>query len=251
MSVVGQLFCVLPLFTVMSYGGRTSCSTRNAFRTARIMVSTRKANHVLYFSMTRNRRVRTGDMINTVSDLRLRLRQRRLGTRRATLLDDHPSGRGRMTSLHDRVTGRHARLRHIRGVLQSNTTAAGRHSSVRTRVAVLRNRLSTSLSAVSVGASAVGGGTTTLRTRVTTLSSHVTGYHVTPAMDKAMLIGCTRRKRFAATNGPLVGMTGLRRVCLQTCFASSRLTGIGLNSRMAIATSFNNSRQCSCINHIT
>lgn len=242
--------CVLlttALLNLSSYkGGENSCSTSNAFRTARMVMSSRTGNGVVRFGVRRKRLLGTKRRIKYVSALRLCLGGVRLLTDNGTVTDGDASVGGRVTTAGRRVNGTRCREGHARGLLGRGTTARGRVSSVSSRVTILGGRLRTRVSALRHNGTDVARRDSTCRVRMTRLSSRLHGYRVADPVYKAMLTGCTRTKRLTARKGPLFGITSIRRLFLHTCVATSRLSRLGLKSGMGIFSSLKGSSHQRC-----
>lgn len=129
-QVVGVKVKKVTLAVLSTYKGKApSCSTANAFRTARIVISTRITNGLLGLSVRRKGQLRAKRRVNLISALRLCLGGLRLRTGVGSIRDRHPSLTGRVTTAGRRVTATRQRGGEIRGLLATKTTGRGRLSS--------------------------------------------------------------------------------------------------------------------------
>lgn len=206
-------------------------------------MSSRTGKGVVRLGVRRNSHLSTNTVINCISDARLFLQGVRLSTDLHSMSVHGPSVHGRVTILRRRVTATGARRRQRRGLIHTGTNGRGRLSSVIGGVGCLRGRLSTRCSSLDGAAKNTSTRTRNLRCRVVRLSSRLVGDHVLGPRANAMLIGCTRPKRIATTNGPLCGVTSASLLCLHTCIATSRLSRLGLKRSLGIFTSCKGSHQ--------
>lgn len=133
MTIVGSVgfvkyLCLLTLLSTYK-DEASSCSTAKAFRTARMLISTRTSKGLLCFRIRRNAQLGTNRRMKLVSALRLCLGGLRLRTDVGSIRDRHPSIGGRVTTAQRRVTATQERGEHIRGLLGTKTTGRGRLSS--------------------------------------------------------------------------------------------------------------------------